>query len=96
MPDALLPLIGFLNQCHLLDDLSGIAQEHFALRGQGHALVGTDENRNPQLLLQLPNGSGEAGLGDKMLLCRLADGTGLGGGDHIFKLCQRHKKPLFK
>ena len=83
-----------LDQCGLLHHLPRIAQKLRALRREQDAAGLAHEDRRGDLLLQLPDGCGQAGLGDKQRLGRLGNGSLLRHLDDVFELLKRHARSL--
>lgn len=59
------------NALLLLQKGNGITEKFLALLGEFHTPVAADKKLDAQFLLQLPDGSGNAGLREKKLLQRL-------------------------
>ncbi len=68
-------LIGLLQNSDLFCDLPGIGQEPGPLLRKGDTPVGTLEDGNAHLCLQVRDGLGQAGLGDKEVLGGPANGA---------------------
>ena len=83
--------VALLNEVGLLQYLPGIAQKFLACGGEHHTPVRAAENGDVQLLLQLPYGGGQAGLGEKERLRRAADRARVRHGGDIFQLLKRHE-----
>ena len=77
----------------LLGDAFGILHKALPQGGELNALVVPCKQLTPQLLLQLANGEGEVWLGDKQILRRQPDGSGLRHHNHLFDLLQLHHFP---
>ena len=79
-----------LQKLGLGENLPGVAQELLPLPGDDDAPVGAGEDGDAQLLLQVADGGGEAGLGDEELFGGGADGAALGDSDGVFELLEGH------
>ena len=86
-------LIEPLNALLLLQQGNGVAEEFLALGGEFHAPVAADEELDAQLLLQLPDGGGDAGLGQHQLVGCLVDRAALGDLHHVSQLLKGHAAP---
>ena len=86
-------LVEPLDALLLFQQGDGVAEELLALRGELHAPVAADEELDAQLLLQLPDGGGDAGLGQYQLVGRLIDGPALGDLHHVGQLLKGHAAP---
>ena len=59
----------------LLQQGNRVAEEFLSFRCELHAPVAADKKLDTQLLLQLPDSSGDTGLGEKELVGRFVDGA---------------------
>ncbi|MPM85136.1 hypothetical protein SDC9_132213 [bioreactor metagenome] len=73
-----------LQKIRLLNHLPGIAQKFHAVLRQGHALGGPGEQLHAGFGFQLLDGAGQAGLRQKKIVRRLADGTAVHRFNKIF------------
>ena len=91
-----LAIAGF-NPPLLLQQGNSVAQEFPAIRCELHPPVASNKKLDPQLLLQLPDGGGDAGLREKELVGRFVDGTAFRNFYHVGQLLKRHRaSPLFR
>ena len=74
----------------LLQKGHGVAEELLALGGELHAPVAAAEKADAQLVFQLPDGGGDARLGQKELVGRLVDGPAPGHLHQIGQLLKCH------
>ena len=83
-----------LDQRGLLHHLARIAQKLRALGREQNAAGLAHEDCRRDLLLQLPDGRGQAGLGDEQRLGRLGNRSLLRHLDDVFELLKRHARSL--
>ena len=75
----------------LLQHGDGVAEKFPSLRREFNAPVAADEKLDAQLLLQLPYGGGNAGLGEKQLVGSFVDGAAFGDLHHVGQLLKSHQ-----
>ena len=79
----------------LFQQREGIAEKFLPLRGEVHPPVAAAEELDAQLLLQLPDCRGDAGLRKAQPVGRFVDGPALGDLHHIGQLLKGHGRSFF-
>ena len=75
----------------LLQHGDGVAEKFPPIRCELNAPVAADEKLDAQLLLQLPHGGGNAGLGEKQLVGSFVDGAAFGDLHYVGQLLKSHQ-----